>query len=405
MTSFSKLLQFSLKRGNTDAERIIADHIISFGGPVGYNDELTVECAVLALQFFGEKYWPKVWVLINMRQDLADSILHALSELVRRYQASFANKLSESHLGELYLYTSERFPPEEDPKMEDVDTVGPRELLADFRTGLLMTLVNRGTREACKVIQSLLGKLPNQRPLLLLRLREAQIHAAQKTWIPPTTENIIALLQNGMRRYVENEEQLLDVLIESLSRMQSYYKGELTPVERLWSYEGAGLNRQKFRPKDEESLSDEITRWLREDLSLSKGIVVNREVQPQRGQKTDIYVNAVRLAGASKAIERPEVLSVAIEVKGCWHSEVLSAMETQLLSRYMKENDLHYGIYIVGWYRCGKWDENDQRRKTRTCAMSIEDLKAHLKNQSDQISVYSDINFIKSLVLDFSLSG
>jgi hypothetical protein len=76
--------------------------------------------------------------------------------------------------------------------------------------------------------------------------------------------------------------------------MQKYYRGELNPSERLWTYEGAGLSRRNFKPKDEESLSDEVARWLREDLGPSKGIVVNREVQPRRGQKTDIYVNAVK---------------------------------------------------------------------------------------------------------------
>jgi hypothetical protein len=99
-----------------------------------------------------------------------------------------------------------------------------------------------------------------------------------------------------------------------------------------------------------------------------------------------------------------EVLSVAMEGKGCWHDEVLFAMQTQLLDRYMKENNLHYGLYLVGWYQCSKWDDNDPRKKVKTCAMSINDLRACLEKQSDQlINESSDTKFVRSLVLDFSL--
>ncbi len=148
-----------------------------------------------------------------------------------------------------------------------------------------------------------------------LRFNEAITNTLTKTWIPPTPSQVITMLQDRHKRYVENEEQLLSVVVESLQRMQEYLKGELTPNERFWNYEGRGNKRRNFRPKDEESLSDEIAQWLRDDLKPSKGIIVNREVQPRRGQKTDIYVNAVK--SDPKPNEDIKPLSIVLEVKGC----------------------------------------------------------------------------------------
>src|SRR3989338_5640887 len=102
-------------------------------------------------------------------------------------------------------------------------------------------------------------------------------------------------------------------------------------VERLWNYDGGGNRRKNFRPKDEESLSDGVERWIRDDLSISRGVIVNREVQLQRGQKTDIKINAVKLGDMSGDAK---ILTVVIEVKGCWNNEILTAMETQLYEKY-----------------------------------------------------------------------
>jgi hypothetical protein len=114
-------------------------------------------------------------------------------------------------------------------------------------------------------------------------------------------------------------------------------------------------------PKEEERLSDYISRYLQAAL-ISKGIILHREVEIRRGEETDIYVDAVVPNSAGGVSDR---VSVIIEVKGCWNKKDLdTAMATQLVGRYLKDNRCQYGLYLIGWFNCDKWDESDTRKKS-----------------------------------------
>jgi hypothetical protein len=65
------------------------------------------------------------------------------------------------------------------------------------------------------------------------------------------------------------------------------------------------------------------------------------------GESTDIYVNGF-------IPSNKEYINVIIEVKGCWHNEVETAMSDQLLNRYLNESGCNRCIYIVGWYSCNQ---------------------------------------------------
>ena len=110
--------------------------------------------------------------------------------------------------------------------------------------------------------------------------------------------------------------------------------------------------------------------------------------------------NVIRLGSAS---EEAEILSVVIEVKGCWHKELLTAMKTQLAGRYMKDNNLPSGLYLVGWYKCDKWDNTDYR-KSAVPKNTIEELEKILDNEANRLkNSHSFIKQIKPIVLDLSL--
>lgn len=139
------------------------------------------------------------------------------------------------------------------------------------------------------------------------------------------------------------------------------------------------------RPKDEEELSDELARWFEGDLGPERGVIVNREVQPRRGQKTDVYVDAILPEGASQTATR---LTVVIEVKGCWNREVLTAMEHQLVDEYLHRNRLGHGIYVVGWYAGGVWDADDWRYKATPSKgrdTVIQDLQAQAAHLASRV--------------------
>lgn len=393
--SFRNIVEFLIDIGGTEIEDIVVKQITQNN----LQSAILIESVSLLLIYWGEKQWSLIWNLFQNQPELAEAVLGNIAGSVMN-EARFMNNLSESHLGDIYSFMNERFPPAKDPNIEGEHKVEKREMLANLRNAVLTELANKGTKEACAVIESLIEKLPEQRFNLIWRLKEAQANTLRKTWVPLTPSKIITLLQERNRRYVENEEQLLSVIIESLNRMQEYYKSS-PAAESLWNYEGGGNNRRNFRPKDEESLSDGVERWIRDDLSISRGVIVNREVQLQRGQKTDIKINAVKLGDMSGDAK---ILTVVIEVKGCWNNEILTAMETQLYEKYMKENKIFCGLYLIGWYMCDKWDNSDSR-KGKTPKMTLEELKRNLENQAtNQLKEeLGDIGIIKSFVLDLSL--
>src|SRR4051794_16455897 len=110
---------------------------------------------------------------------------------------------------------------------------------------------------------------------------DARTLMRQHTWIPPRPEEIRALAASADRRWVQNADQLLDVVVESLSRLEDRLQlGEPPAAIDLWN-EGS---KDGSRPKDEERLSEYLKRHLDADLR-DRGIVFNREVTNRRGQE------------------------------------------------------------------------------------------------------------------------
>lgn len=175
---------------------------------------------------------------------------------------------------------------------------------------------------------------------------------------------------------MQNENQLVDVVIESLERLEEKLQGETPAAIYLWNKTGRNL----YRPKDENELSDFVKIHLDADLR-DRGIIINREVEIRRGQETDIRVDAV----AKRGQDTFDRITVIIEAKGCWHRELETAMGEQLLGRYMKENRCDHGLYLVGWFCSDKWDDEDYRKQDAP-QCSLEEAQRRLNDQATQLS-------------------
>jgi len=131
-----------------------------------------------------------------------------------------------------------------------------------------------------------------------------------------------------------------------------------------------------------------------------RGIIVGREVRIHRGELTDIHIDGTV---ASDEDSEFSIAKVIIEVKGCWNPGLKTAMETQLVGQYLKDNDCQHGLYLVGWFYCDKW----QKPHGPLLAYSRDE-----KNGIDQARAYFDVQaskcseggkIIKALVLDVAL--
>ena len=154
------------------------------------------------------------------------------------------------------------------------------------------------------------------------------------------------------------------LVIESLEDLQLHLRETTLPaVEDLWHWDGAGLQRKDFRHKDEEAVSDYVARWLRDRIGVESGVVVNREVQPRRGKRTDVYVEA--WSQSQNGRNREEVpLSVTIEVKGCWNDQIKTGAKSQLLEDYLRPFRLTHGIFLVAWFHSPSHAKIDPKQAT-----------------------------------------
>ena len=335
--------------------------------------------------------WPLVWPLMNRRGKIGREILMAVAVSREGRAGALDRQLNEDRLAQLFLLMAHQFPYDADPRAEGRWVTRVDEA-RDLRDSLLGALRDRGTRESVDAIQRISEQLP-QLDWMDDTVQRARHNMLIETWAPPLPSDILKLAASNEARYVQSGSQLLDVLEESLERLQFKLHGELTPVRALWDR----VDRGRWRPVDEPDLSDWIKLHLKEDLA-SQGIVINREVQIRRGQQTDLYIDAIaHTQGAATG----EVVSAIVEVKGCWNQELKRAMRTQLVDHYLKQNQTRHGMYLVGWFANPQWDPAD--RRAQRCARSApESLRAELDSQAGALST-NELD-VRAFVLDTSYS-
>jgi len=335
--------------------------------------------------------WSVVWPTIQEDAEFGHEVISAVSHGADRRAASIGQRLTEDQLADLYVWLVRQYPHAEDPMVEGAHSVGPRESVAMWRDSILHHLKERGTDEACEAIRRIARELP-ELDWLKWTLLEAQNIARRRTWVPPRPGDVLRMASNDQVRLVQSGHQLLEVLVESLKRLEEKLQGETPAARFLWDK----TNRNVYKPKDENSFSDYVKIHLDEDLT-EKGVIVNREVQIHRGERTDIHVDAVTRDPHREAYDS---VTAVIEVKGCWNPELNRAMETQLMARYLKNNRCQYGLYLVGWFNCDKWDDTDYR-KQRAPKLSKDEGQRQLDDQADKLSQRG--TRIRALVINAAL--
>lgn len=392
------LLNQLLKHGYAPAVEY-ARSLVVIPQPLDAAARATVmEAAEVLLVHCPESAWDRLWPVIRADSGFGRDLFEQVAFFQATHTGGLGERLAESEVADLYLWLAAQYPRKEYPHYEGVDSDGPRDRIAWFRDDLLEKLKNRGTPEACEQVRRIARELPH---LAWLKgtVQEAEAHTRRQTWKPLEPQQIIALAQDRQRRYVENGRQLLGVLVESLEHLQEALQGENPAAIELWDNRGNARN-PAWCPVDELRLSDWIARHLREQLS-GRGIVVNREVQIRRGQQTDIHIDAVVPGDRGQAAG---AVSAIIEVKGCWNPELATAMETQLVGRYLKDNHCPNGLYLVGWFNCDRWSAGDCR-KNDTPSYSLSEACTRFADQAERLESTAAVPglVLRSVVLNTSL--
>lgn len=339
--------------------------------------------------------WPVLWPMLQDDPLLGKEII---ATTVHGFRFDAVKELPEEHLADLYIWLVEQYPYKDDPVYEGVIAVGPDDSAREFRDITLRVLKERGTRGAVSALRKIVQTFP-QLEWLRWSLIEAQNQTRKLTWEPVPPQILLRLVQDQEKRLVQNGEQLFSVLIESLQHLNSKLQGETPAAIDLWNQ----LDRTTFRPKDENDFTNYVKRHLDEDLKV-RGIIVNREVEIRRGvggaqgERTDVQVDAVLRRDGDHDYD---VITVIIEAKGCWHDELMTAMETQLRDRYLNENQCRHGLYLVGWFNCEQWDQTDPRYTAKVRRLQKPELEQFLENQATSLS--NDGVVLRSFVTNAAL--
>jgi predicted NACHT family NTPase len=348
--------------------------------------------------------WVCLWPLLAKDDTFGRALLLGLQR-TEAFEHTLTQHLTPRQIADLFLRVVELFPPPEDPPGPN-GVVSDRQLLSMWRSQLITSLQQRGTREGCEALRTILLAHPEMEWIRWV-LIDAERLVRRRTWTGFNPKEILSMTHDKERRLVQNGEHLLAVVTESLVRLQETLHGETPARIFLWDVLPSGVEGQKrYRPKDENSLSDYVKLHLEHDLK-QRGIIVLREVEIRRaaggypGERTDLYVDAY-VPGPDHT--RIDILTVIIEVKGCWHREVNTAMQTQLVERYLRDNPSRHGLYLIGWFNCPQWNDPDDHRKDDAPQITLEEARTQFAQQAEALTAQQEGKcLIKSFVLDTAL--
>lgn len=340
--------------------------------------------------------WSTIWPLMERDVAFGRALLEKTSYADPTH-SSFTRGLTDVQLGQLYIWTVGQYPYQETAD-RGYGMMSPHDTIRFLRDGALEQLKKRASFSACDCLATAIIRFP-QYSWLRYHLDEAEALACASTWQALPVPNLLQVCSDPSRRSVESSSQLLEVICESLDRLQVLLHAELPAVRDLWNSKNG-----EAWPKEEEDVSDYIARHFKADL-IRRGIVVNREVQIRKGQpgempgqKTDIHVDA-NVPGTRTELYGP--VSVIVEVKGNWNAGLMEDLERQLRDRYLQNNPCGTGLYLVAYFSAKTWSKDDPRRG-KAAAVTAEELRRSLETQAASLS---GALHLKSYVLDATLGS
>jgi hypothetical protein len=387
---WGRILNVLLIHGDEDA-RLLAESKLSLPFPKIENDRSIVfQTALVLMSSRDDAAWPMIWPILQGEEGFGRELIKEFAYEINHNPNEFVSKLTEDSVADLFIWLVRQFPYDQDPQYDDAHFSSKDDTARELRTRLINYLEKVGTPASCHAIQRIVQTLTKLTWLNVV-LIEARKNTLKLTWRPLNPQEFLEITSEPDSILVRNAKELHEVIISSLGALEGKLQGE-NATRDLWDQS----DRANFRPIDENDFSNWIKRNIEPELQ-ERGIVVAREVEIRRGEKTDIHVTAI-VPGL--AVETYDQVRVIIEVKGCWHRELKEAMKTQLVDRYLKDNNCNHGIYLVGWYVCDKWDEDDQR-KANTPKLPLHEARQFFDEQAQELS--SNVLTIRAVVLNTAL--
>ena len=384
------ILHVLLGRGH-DGASSLAENKLSLPLAEAEDDRsIALQAGLVMMNLRDDASWPLIWPILQAEVEFGRDLIKEFAHGLHHDPSELVSKLTEASVADLFIWLVQQFPYDTDTEYDGVHSPTKEDAARELRTRLLNFLEKAGTPASCQAIQRIAQTLTELDWLQTVFI-EARKNTLQSTWRPLQPTEFLQITSQPESVLVRDAAELQEVLVEALGGLEILLQGKYAAPD-LWDQQIKG----SFRPKDENHFSDWIARNLELELNR-RGIVVAREVQIRRGERTDIHITAVIPGLTEGSYEQARVI---VEAKGCWHRELKSAMKSQLVDRYLKDYECDHGIYLVGWYACDQWEESD-RRKSATPKLSLQEATRFFEEQAQGFS--SSATSIKAVVLNTAL--
>lgn len=156
------------------------------------------------------------------------------------------------------------------------------------------------------------------------------------SWMPLSSKNLASVL-DGTAPLVNSDNDLFVLLCDLIEGdLRQVLRSDFSIVSLLWN----GTKKDGRIPLDEKSLQTALYNQIRL-LLMDQQIIGAREPEVFDAKKPDLRFS-IRF---SDGLE----IHVPIEIKWSHHHEVQTAIEDQLVCKYMQDPMVRYGLYLVGW--------------------------------------------------------
>lgn len=320
--------------------------------------QFSSKCLDLLAECAPKKFVDAVWPRLSRDAEAVASFAAQVQLMTSSH--AFPLLLVEADVAEqIFEILEEHYPSSEDAPMNGFVT--RRHHIQEFRKCCIYSLREKADAPSIEALKRIFSRRP-ELAWVASAAHQAEQKAARDAWIPYELDEVTAMISRSTSKVVRTEEELHSVVTEELlSIADTISARSAQPLAYFLWDEKAG------EPKHEPRLCDWLASELRRRLEY-RGAIVNREVQVRAhnpkgvGERTDILIEVSR-AFARRGAD--DVLRLVIEVKGCWNDELLTAPASQLRDNYMKAVRASTGIYLVMWFYCDRWS-NDDGRKRRT---------------------------------------
>lgn len=360
---------------------------------------LEQQAAILGAVFSARpsESWAAIEAVLKTDSAISKAVL---LEMSYRHQPDFETELAELsalNLVKLYRILATHYPIEEDPPFEPgIQEPMSRRRVAEFRAEIPRVLASLDSQAGCDALALLASEFEPSRIQMQWHLRQSTERWRMKVWDRPTVAAVTQLLLDPRSKLVKTSEDLVEVVVESLKRLQRRVSETNNPLLYDFWFMGRLRNvEHNHGPHSEEHIARRIAAWLQDDLQSRYATVINREVVPRWRQRTDITVEASLRLGRETLVPK-----VIIEVKGNWHAEVRNACKMQLVDTYLRNQVDAAGIFLVVWFGPGVLTGEDSSRTNRLASQDFQSAAVEVANLATN---QRDVFAVQGFTLDCSL--